>query len=61
MLQIESKKKDEGRAARSPPSNLFRGLLEPFGIFKYYSSPLFVVDAASPRSDHLKWLKKVSP
>jgi len=34
-------------------------LLEPFSIFKR-SSLFFVVDAASPRSEHLKWLKKVS-
>ena len=34
-------------------------LLEPFSIFRY-SSPFFVVDAASPRSEHLQWLKKVS-
>jgi len=34
-------------------------LLEPFSIFKR-SSPFFVVVAASPRSEHLGWLKKVS-
>jgi len=32
-------------------------LPEPAGIFKY-SSPFFVVDAVSPGSDHLEWLKK---
>ena len=34
-------------------------LLEPLSIFKH-SSSFFVVDAASPRSEHLKWLKNVT-
>ena len=34
-------------------------LLEPLSTPKH-ASPFFVVDAASPRSEHFKWLKKDS-
>ena len=56
------------RALRFPPEHCSRRiwvlgdsnslLPEPASIFGY-NAPIFVLDAASPRSKHLRWLDKV--